>query len=65
MKKKEKQSLRVMSEAELTKHVGLLEAEITKGMLDGKTKQMKNTRVFRAKRQEIAVAKTILSMQLI
>lgn len=51
MKKKEKQSLRSMSEVELVKHIGTLEAEITKAKLDRKV---------RAKRKEIAVAKTIL-----
>ena len=60
MKKKEKQSLRSMSPLELTKHVSALETEITKGMLDGKTKQVKNVRLYREKRKEVAIGKTIL-----
>lgn len=63
MKKKEKQLLQGMSDDELSKRTVTLEAEIAKGKLDGATKQGKNTRVFRAKRQEIAVAKTILSIR--
>lgn len=49
-----------MSEAELIKHISDLEAEVTKGMLDRTTKQVKNTRLFWARRQHIAVAKTVL-----
>ncbi|MBI3956199.1 50S ribosomal protein L29 [Candidatus Gottesmanbacteria bacterium] len=60
MKPKEKQSLHSMSEAELIKHISDLEAEVTKGMLDRTTKQVKNTRLFWARRQHIAVAKTVL-----
>lgn len=60
MKKKEKQNIRGMSEAELVKHIRSLESEIAKGKLDRASKQLKNTRTFRAKRQSIAVARTIL-----
>lgn len=60
MKKKEKESLRGMSEAELVKHIRSLESEIAKAKLDRAAKQLKNTRVFRAKRRSIAVARTIL-----
>ncbi len=49
-----------MSEGELTKHIQSLEADIAKGALERTTKQVKNTRLFRAKRQSIAVAATIL-----
>lgn len=60
MKKKEKQSLRGMSEVELAQHISVLEAEIAKGKLDQKTKQMKNIRILRSKRVVVAIAKTIL-----
>ncbi|MBI3559941.1 50S ribosomal protein L29 [Candidatus Gottesmanbacteria bacterium] len=60
MKKKEKLSLRTMSDQELTKHVSTLEAEMTKGRVDRVTRQIKNVRTFRAKRTVVAVAKTIL-----
>lgn len=63
MKKREKQSLRGMSESELVKHTGALEAEITKAKLEGATKQQKNVRIFRVKRERIAVVKTILSIR--
>lgn len=54
MKKKEKQALFGMSEDELAKRIVTLEEEITKGTLGRKV---------RAKRKEIAVAKTILSIK--
>ena len=60
MKKKEKSSLRAMSEGELVKHISTLESEIVKGTLDRVTKQIKNGHIFGNKRKEIAVAKTIL-----
>ncbi|MBI4066488.1 50S ribosomal protein L29 [Candidatus Gottesmanbacteria bacterium] len=60
MKKKEKQSLRGMSDPELVKHIQSLEAELLKAKLERVTKQVKNVRVFRAKRTALAVAKTIL-----
>lgn len=60
MKKKEKAVFRGMTEEELIKQVSNLEKEITKGRLDGKTKQVKNVRIFQALRREIAVIKTIL-----
>ncbi|MEK7543486.1 MAG: 50S ribosomal protein L29 [Patescibacteria group bacterium] len=60
MKKKEIQSLRSMSDQELTKQIGTLETEMLKGRVERKTKQLKNLRLFRAKRTRVAVAKTIL-----
>lgn len=60
MKKKEKQSLRSMSPAELVKLVQTLETEMLKGRVERVTKQMKNLRLYRTKRQSIAVTKTIL-----
>lgn len=60
MKKKEKSSLRAMSQLELVKHISTRQSEIAKGMLDRITKQIKNVHTFGNKRKEIAVAKTIL-----
>lgn len=60
MKKKAIQSLRGMSEHELTKHIRTLEGEVIKFRLEKWTKQVKNVREPRAKRLAIAVAKTIL-----
>lgn len=60
MKKKEKSSLRAMSQIELVKYVSTRQSEIAKGMLDRVTKQIKNVHTFSNKRKEIAVAKTIL-----
>ena len=60
MKKKEKSTLRAMSQLELVKYVSTRQLEIAKGMLDRVTKQIKNVHTFSNKRKEIAVAKTIL-----
>ncbi len=60
MKKKEKQSLRAMSDAELAKQIHTLETEMLKGRVERMTKQMKNLRLYRTKRKVIAVSKTIL-----
>ena len=60
MKKKEKSTVRAMSQAELVKHISALESEIAKGTLGRVTKQIKNVHTFGNKRKEIAVAKTIL-----
>ncbi|MDP1721908.1 MAG: 50S ribosomal protein L29 [Candidatus Gottesmanbacteria bacterium] len=60
MKKKEKQSLRAMSDAELVKQIQTLETEMLKGRVERKTKQMKNLRLYRTKRTVVAVSKTIM-----
>ena len=60
MKKKEKQSLRSMSDAELTKQIQTLETEMLKGRVQRVTKQMKNLRLYRSKRTVVAVSKTIM-----
>lgn len=60
MKKKEKQSLRSMSDAQLIKQIQTLETEMLKSRVERMTKQTKNLRVARAKRGIVAVVKTIL-----
>lgn len=60
MKKKQKESLRSMTNEELVKHVGVLEAEIGTAKLERVTKSTKNVRASRANRLGIAVSKTIL-----
>lgn len=54
MKKKEKESVRGMSDEELAKRIAVLETEIIKGNLGRK---------IRAKRKEIAIAKTMVSLR--
>lgn len=60
MKKKEKQSLRSMSDAELAKQIQTLETEMLKGRVERVTKQLKNLRLYRTKRTVVAVSKTIM-----
>lgn len=60
MKKKEKQSLRSMSDAELAKQIHTFETEMLKGRVERVTKQMKNLRLYRSKRTVVAVSKTIM-----
>ncbi|MEK7141757.1 MAG: 50S ribosomal protein L29 [Patescibacteria group bacterium] len=60
MKKKEKQSLRSMSDAELAKQIQTFETEMLKGRVQRVTKQMKNLRLYRSKRTVVAVSKTIM-----
>lgn len=54
MKQKEKESLRGMSDEELSKRIMSLEADITKGGLGRK---------IRAKRRDIAIIKTIVTIR--
>lgn len=60
MKKKEKQSLRSMSDEELGKHVQSLTEQIIKFRLERTTKPVKNGKDVRLLRLTIAVAKTIV-----
>lgn len=60
MKRHEKESLRAMTNEELVKHVGVLEAEIGTANLERVTKPTKNVRASRANRLGVAVSKTIL-----
>ncbi|MBI5621134.1 50S ribosomal protein L29 [Candidatus Gottesmanbacteria bacterium] len=60
MKKKEKQSLRSMSDAQLVRDIGKLETEMKKMSVERTTKPLKNARVFRTKRLGVAIMRTLL-----
>lgn len=63
MKKRDKDELHGLKEAELVKRIAELAKQIREGFLDRVTKEVKNKRVVKELRRKRAVASSILRMK--